>query len=489
MYLISTRGKSKNMLALDAVLQGIAEDGGLFVPEIFPKVPLETLLEWGRTPYAECAARVLCCYFDIEYEEMLSMTREAYASFADSEVIPIQKIAEGEYVMELFHGPTLAFKDVALQLLPRLMRRALETSKEDALILTATSGDTGKAALEGFRDVPRTKIAVFYPEEGVSDMQKLQMTTQQGQNVYVGAIRGNFDDAQSMVKKLFADLEFRRAAEERGMRLSSANSINFGRLAPQIAYYIYSYGRLVAAREIEAGQKVNFVVPTGNFGNILAAYYAMRMGLPVNRLICASNKNNVLTDFLESGVYMADREFYKTTSPSMDILISSNLERLLFEIVGRDSDRVRQYMGDLNEQGNYRIRQAEKLELDGLFFGGFADEYPTASTIKNTFAKEGYLMDTHTAVGRAVYLNYKHLMGDDTPTILAATASPFKFPQDVLHAITRERQADAFAAAEELARIAGGEVPEALTKLKKQPVRFTDSLDKQDMGARILENL
>ena len=453
MYLISTRGKSKKMLALDAVLQGIAEDGGLFVPEIFPKVPLETLLEWGRTPYAECAARVLCCYFDIEYEEMLSMTREAYASFADSEVIPIQKIAEGEYVMELFHGPTLAFKDVALQLLPRLMRRALETSQEDALILTATSGDTGKAALEGFRDVPRTKIAVFYPEEGVSDMQKLQMTTQQGQNVYVGAIRGNFDDAQSTVKKLFADLEFRRAAEERGMRLSSANSINFGRLAPQIAYYIYSYGRLVAAREIEAGQKVNFVVPTGNFGNILAAYYAMRMGLPVNRLICASNKNNVLTDFLESGVYMADREFYKTTSPSMDILISSNLERLLFEIVGRDSDRVRQYMGDL------------------------------------TFAKEGYLMDTHTAVGRTIYLNYKHLMGDDTPTILAATASPFKFPQDVLHAITRERQADAFAAAEELARIAGGEVPEALTKLKKQPVRFTDSLDKQDMGARILENL
>lgn len=489
MYLISTRGKSKKMLALDAVLQGIADDGGLFVPERFPRIDLETLLEWGRLPYAQCAAKVLSCYFDIEYEEMAQMTQAAYASFSDDEVVPIQKITEGEYVMELFHGPTLAFKDVALQLLPRLMSKALEVSAKDALILTATSGDTGKAALEGFRDVPRTKIAVFYPNEGVSDMQKLQMTTQEGSNVYVGAIRGNFDDAQSTVKQLFGDPAFAGAAEERGMKLSSANSINFGRLAPQIAYYIYSYGRLVAAKEIEAGQEVNFVVPTGNFGNILAAYYAKRMGLPVYRLICASNKNNVLSDFLESGVYMIQREFYKTMSPSMDILISSNLERLLFEISGRDSKSIRHYMQDLKEQGNYRIRLTDKLELGGQFFGDFADEYPTSNTIKNTFRNEGYLLDPHTAVGRTVYTRYKQLMQDDTPTILAATASPFKFPQDVLYAITRERREDAFEAAAELARISGQQIPAQLEKLRQAPVRFADVLDKSQMGDAILKNL
>ncbi len=489
MYLISTRGKSKKMLALDAVLQGIADDGGLFVPERFTRIDLDVLLEWGKLPYAQCAAKVLCCYFDIEYDEMAEMTKKAYACFSDDEVIPIQKIAEGEYVMELFHGPTLAFKDIALQLLPRLMSRALETSDQDVLILTATSGDTGKAALEGFKNVPRTKIAVFYPNDGVSDMQKLQMVTQQGENVYVGAIRGNFDDAQSTVKKLFADARFHREAAGRGMKLSSANSINFGRLAPQIAYYIYSYGRLVAAKEIEAGQEVNFVVPTGNFGNILAAYYAKRMGLPIYRLICASNKNNVLTDFLESGVYTIRREFYKTISPSMDILISSNLERLLFEISGRDAKAIDLYMKDLNEQGNYRIKATDKLALDGLFFGDFADEYPTASTIKNTFTNEGYLMDPHTAVGRTVYTRYKRLMQDDTPTILAATASPFKFPQDVLYAITHERQQDAFAAAAELARISEQDVPSQLKNLQDAPVRFTDVLDKEQMGQKVLENL
>lgn len=489
MYLISTRGKSKKMLALDAVLQGIADDGGLFVPERFPRIDLETLLEWGKLPYAQCAAKVLSCYFDIEYEEMAQMTQAAYASFSDAEVVPIQKIGEGEYVMELFHGPTLAFKDIALQLLPRLMSKALEASAKDALILTATSGDTGKAALEGFRDVPRTKIAVFYPNEGVSDMQKLQMTTQEGSNVYVGAIRGNFDDAQSTVKQLFGDPQFAEAAAERGMKLSSANSINFGRLAPQIAYYIYSYGRLVAAKEIEAGQEVNFVVPTGNFGNILAAYYAKRMGLPIYRLICASNKNNVLSDFLESGVYMAQREFYKTISPSMDILISSNLERLLFEISGRDSKAICHYMQDLKEQGNYRIRLADKLELSGQFFGDFADEYPTRSIIKSTFENDGYLLDPHTAVGRVVYGRYKRLMQDNTPTILAATASPFKFPQDVLYAITREQREDAFEAAAELARISGQQIPAQLEKLQQAPVRFTDVLDKQQMGEAVLKNL
>jgi len=489
MYLVSTRGKSKKMLALDAVLQGIADDGGLFVPERFPEIPLNTLLEWGKLPYAECAAKVLSYYFDIDYSELADMTRDAYTSFSDKEVVPIQKIAEGEYVMELFHGPTLAFKDVALQLLPRLMSRALEKSDQDALILTATSGDTGKAALEGFKDVDRTKIAIFYPNDGVSDMQKLQMTTQEGKNVYVGAIRGNFDDAQTTVKKLFTDPAFIESAAQKNMKLSSANSINFGRLAPQIAYYIYSYGRLVAAKEIEAGQKVNFVVPTGNFGNILAAYYAIRMGLPVYRLICASNKNNVLTDFLESGVYMAQREFYKTISPSMDILISSNLERLLYEISGRDPQTVSLYMQDLKEQGNYRVRMSDKQQLDNLFFGDFADEFPTSNTIKRTFEDCGYLMDPHTAVGRCVYGRYKRLMQDDTPTILASTASPFKFPQDVLYAITREKIDDAFIAAEKLARLSGEKIPVQLSKLQNAPVRFTDVLDKEEMGESILENL
>ena len=487
MYLVSTRGKARKINALDAVLQGIAEDGGLYVPERFPRIDVTQIVEWSRMSFEGCMARVLSLFFDIDIEELEDMAREAYASFSDRDLVPLQKIDEGEYVMELFHGPTLAFKDIALQLLPRLMSKALEGSGEDAMILTATSGDTGKAALEGFKNVPRTKIGVFYPNNGVSDMQKLQMITQEGDNIYVAAIRGNFDDAQSTIKDLFTDPSFISDAAKQGLRLSSANSINFGRLAPQIAYYIFTYGRLVAAKEIRPGQKVNIVVPSGNFGNILAAYYAMRIGLPVYRLICASNKNNVLSDFFESGVYMIDRQFYKTMSPSMDILVSSNLERLIFEITGRDPKAVEMYMNDLKEQNNYRIRESDKLELDGLFFGDFADEFPTANTIKETFEQYGYLLDPHTAVARTVYLKYKRLMGDDTPSILAATASPFKFSQDVLRSITKELHEDAFEAADILADLAGLEVPPQLNELRNARMIYTDVWDKEFIGDVILK--
>ena len=489
MLLISTRGHSRKITALDSVLQGMADDGGLFVPERFPVLDLTTIVEWGRLSYQECAARVLNLFFDIDVEELEEMANDAYSSFDDPEVVPIQKISDGEYRIELFHGPTLAFKDIALQMLPKLMAKALESSDKDALILTATSGDTGKAALEGFKDKDRTRIAVFYPNDGVSDMQRLQMVTQEGDNVYVSAIRGNFDDAQTTVKNLFADTDFVSLANKKGLRPTSANSINFGRLAPQIAYYIYAYGRLAAAKEINPGQKVNIVVPTGNFGNILAAYYARRMGLPVYRFICASNKNNVLSDFFESGVYTIRRQFYKTISPSMDILISSNLERLIFEICGRDPKAVQLYMEDLKDQDNYRIRESDKLELDGLFFGDFADEYPTKTTIKRTFEDEGYLLDPHTAVGRNVYLKYKRLMQDDTPTIITATASPYKFPQAVLESIAREECKDAFDAAEKLQALTHIEIPAQISALKDAKIRFDEVLDKDQMGIKVLENL
>ncbi len=490
MNLISTRNSNESVSALNAVLKGIASDGGLYVPEVFPQIDKEKFLEWGKGPYEKCAAQVLAYYFGLSEDELLPMVTAAYSSFSDEEVVPIQKV-EGDYYLELFHGPTLAFKDIALALLPHLMNRALRHTDENVLILTATSGDTGKAALEGFKNAPRTAICALYPAGGVSDVQRLQMVTQEGSNVYVAGVEGNFDDAQNAVKALFLNREFRAAAKERGYTLSSANSINFGRLAPQIVYYIYAYARLVAAKEITNGRKINIVVPTGNFGNILAAYYAKRMGLPVHRLICASNKNNVLTDFFESGVYAANREFYKTISPSMDILISSNLERLIFEYYRRDSLKMRDVMRELSLERHYSVNQNIRNELIMDFYGDFADEFPTMNSIKKSFTQNGYLIDPHTAVARTVYEKYKKILGDGSPAIIAATASPYKFAGDVLYAVTKERVEDPFQAAEALARLAGESVPAQLLELRNKKERFADVLtaDPEEIGRAILSNI
>lgn len=489
MNLISTRNSGESIPAIEAVLKGISRDGGLFVPEVFPVITLDMFTELGKMPYYKVAARVLSAFFGLTDETAEAMTRAAYARFDDREVVPIQKLGENEYVIELFHGPTLAFKDMALQVLPRLMERALQGEEKDVLILTATSGDTGKAALEGFCNVPRTRIAAFYPADGVAPMQKLQMVTQEGENTYVCAVQGNFDDAQTAVKRLFADPEFCSAVAEKGYTLSSANSINFGRLCPQIAYYLYAYARLVAAGEIRLGEEVNIAVPTGNFGNILAAYYAKRMGLPVERLICASNKNTVLTDFFEGGVYSANREFYKTISPSMDILISSNLERLLFELYDRNPRYVQEMMQELGESGRFTVDTNIKIRMSRDFYAGFADEYPTMRTIKRMFDSYGYLMDPHTAVAQYVYEQYNKLMGTGTPTILAATASPFKFAESVLFSINKERVEDSFTAAKKLASISGMPVPEAISRLARQKQRFYDSAPAEQLGRKVLENL
>lgn len=490
MNLISTRNSGESIPAIAAVLKGIASDGGLFVPEVFPIITLDMFTELGKMPYYKVAARVLSAFFGFQDETAEDMTRQAYARFDDREVVPIQKLGGKEYVIELFHGPTLAFKDMALQVLPRLMERALQNSEQDVLILTATSGDTGKAALEGFCDVPRTRIATFYPEDGVARMQKLQMVTQEGENTYVCAVKGNFDDAQTAVKRLFADPAFEEEVAKKGYTLSSANSINFGRLCPQIAYYLYAYARLVAAGEIRLGEEVNIAVPTGNFGNILAAYYAKRMGLPVERLICASNKNTVLTDFFEGGVYSVNREFYKTMSPSMDILISSNLERLLFELYGRNPHYIQELMEELKENGRFTVDSNIKVRMSRDFYAGFTDEYPTMRTIKKMFDQYGYLMDPHTAVAQHVYEEYNKLMGaDDTPTILAATASPFKFAEDVLFSISKERVDDPFLAAQKLAGLAGVGIPDAISKLAHKKQRFSDAASAGELGAKVLENL
>lgn len=491
MRLVSTRNAGNTVGALEGVLKGIADDGGLFVPETFPQISRECIEEIGGMTYAQAAARVLGFYFEMDPEELLAMTTVAYENFDDARVTPMKKLGKREFVLELFHGPTLAFKDMALQLLPRLMGAALAENggKEDVLILTATSGDTGKAALEGFKDVPRTKIAVFYPEEGVSSMQKLQMVTQGGENTYVCAVRGNFDDAQTGVKQVFADPQMAEKVREKGYVFSSANSINFGRLAPQIVYYIYAYARLVRAGEVRMGDEVNITVPTGNFGNILAAYYAKRMGLPVAKLICASNKNNVLTDFFDSGRYVTNRMFFKTMSPSMDILISSNLERLLFEVTERNAKYIEELMQTLKNEGQYSMDGSYQRLMAEEFYADFADDVRTMRTIRRIYKNYGYLMDPHTAVAQTVYEDYMTRTGDRKPSITVSTASPFKFVQDVLFAVNGERIEDPFDAAIKLSAVTGIPLPAQIASLKDAPVRFTDCVDKDGLSDVILHML
>ncbi len=413
------------------------------------------------------------------------MCNAAYGTFDSEEVVPLTKAGDNEYIMELYHGPTLAFKDIALQILPRLLSYGLKKEGESALILTATSGDTGKAAMEGFADVENTKIVVFYPVDGVSDMQKLQMITQTGNNTYVCAVKGNFDDAQTGVKQIFASDEFRKLAKDKGYSLSSANSINFGRLAPQIAYYFYAYATLLKRNVIKAGQSINFTVPTGNFGNILAGYYAKRMGLPISKLICASNKNNVLTDFFNTGEYSLHREFYQTTSPSMDILISSNLERLLFELVGRDSKKVVALMDNLKNDGKYTIEADMKKILDGEFWAGYCSDDDAAHTIKRMFESTDILLDPHTAVAQTVYENYVKSTGDDTVNVVVSTANPYKFAQDVEYAATGVKTADAFTSADNVYKATKTPIPTAISALKHAKVLHTDVAEKDSLAQAV----
>ncbi|HIT79163.1 MAG TPA: threonine synthase [Candidatus Faecivivens stercorigallinarum] len=491
----STRDSGCIVTAAQAIAQGISQEGGLFVPETLPVLSREDLEKMVGMSYNEKAKMVLSRFLtDFTSEELDYCVDNAYndRKFDSANVSEISRVGESAYLLELWHGPTCAFKDMALQLLPYLMTTSSRKTAPDKeiVVLVATSGDTGKAALEGFADVPHTRMLVFYPENGVSEMQKLQMTTQSGENVSVCAIKGNFDDAQSGVKKIFTDPVIEAELAKNGQMFSSANSINWGRLVPQIVYYIAAYTTLVEQGEIAMGETVNVTVPTGNFGNILAAYYAKLMGLPVGKLICASNRNRVLTDFIRTGVYDRNRDFYTTTSPSMDILISSNLERLLYQLCGRDDAVIRDWFGKLASEGKYTVSDSVKEKLQADFWGGFCDDEQTAATIRKTFEDYGYLCDTHTAVAVKVYQDYTAETGDKSKCIIASTASPYKFNDAVLTAISDEEiPADPFEQAEMLSRISGTTPPASLMELKTKKVRFTDSVEKEQMVEKVKEML
>ena len=493
----STRDNSVKVSAAYAIATGISPDGGLYVPEAIPALSYEELLAVAKTDYRDRAVSVLGKYLtDFTEEELRECVDGAYTGkFGGEDVAPVVDIAENRFVLELWHGPTCAFKDMALQLLPHLLTRSVKKTCDgkEIVILVATSGDTGKAALEGFKDVPGTRIIVFYPVEGVSAIQKKQMVTQEGGNVGVCAISGNFDDAQTGVKRIFTDPETAAELARGNMAFSSANSINWGRLAPQIVYYISAFADLMNKGVIKnKGDKVNVVVPTGNFGNILAAYYAKKMGLPIGKLICAANANNVLTDFLRTGVYDRNRHFYTTVSPSMDILISSNLERLRYDLSGCDSARVKGWMDSLAATGRYEVDDDVKAAIKELFWAGCCDDEATLATIGEVFASQHYLSDTHTAVALNVYEQYVKEFGSDVPTIIASTASPYKFAPAVLSAVAREKiTEDDFAMLENLNEVSGVAIPASLAGLKGKAVRF-DSVcgnDTQSMRATVLQML
>lgn len=495
MYYLSTRNSNCKVTAAQAIAQGISREGGLFVPENLPKISLDDISAMLGTSYNDKAKTVLSKFLtDFTEEELNYCVDSAYTDkkFDTANISEIAKVGEQAYLLELWHGPTCAFKDMALQLLPYLLTTSAKKTAPDKeiVVLVATSGDTGKAALEGFKDVPKTKMLVFYPEHGVSNMQKLQMTTQEGSNVSVCAIKGNFDDAQSGVKKIFTDPVIAEELKKNNQMFSSANSINWGRLVPQIVYYIAAYATMVERDEIKLGDKVNVCVPTGNFGNILAAYYAKNMGLPIGKLICASNKNKVLTDFISTGVYDKNREFYATASPSMDILISSNLERLLYDLCGRDDKVISDWFAKLSKDGKYQVGADVKAKLQSDFYGGFCDDGATRETIGETFKKFGYLCDTHTAVAVKVYNDYCAKTGDTTKTIIASTASPYKFTENVLKGITKEQlPSDDFAQVEMLESLSKMTPPESLLALKNKKVRFNDSITKDQMVDKVKEML
>lgn len=491
MYFISTRGGKERVSGASAIVQGLAKNGGLFVPEKFPQITAEELDGMLTMSYAERAAEILHKYLD-DYDKkgLLAACEAAYSRFESPDPAPLVKIDDGVYILELFHGPTCAFKDMALTLLPYLMRTGCDMCgiKEKILILVATSGDTGKAALEGFKDADGIKIMVFYPSDGVSKMQKLQMCTQDGSNVNVVAVKGNFDDCQTAVKTIFNSEECAAALKQKGYLLSSANSINFGRLAPQIVYYFSSYLDLVSSGQIEMGTQIDFCVPTGNFGNILAAYYAKLMGLPVRRLHCASNMNNILTDFLAKGEYDARREFYKTTSPSMDILISSNLERLLFEVSGRNGELVAERMNKLKTEKVYKITPEEQAEIAKTFDGGWANEDEVVETVYDVFCDTGYTMDTHTGCAMKVAVDwFEKNKKDATNMVVVATANPYKFPQDVLYAVTGNDVRDSFKGIKRLHAATAMKVPASLAGLKDKPVRFSSGVSPDKMFGAVMD--
>ncbi|WP_343220943.1 threonine synthase [Pilosibacter fragilis] len=479
----STRGGETGVTASQAVLKGLADDGGLYVPERIPTLDV-TMDELAGMTYQEMAYAVMKQFLtDYTEEELKYCISHAYdEKFDTEEITPLAK-ADGMYFLELFHGKTIAFKDMALSILPYLMTTAAKKNhaKNEIVILTATSGDTGKAAMAGFADVPGTRIIVFYPKNGVSRVQELQMLTQKGANTSVVGIEGNFDDAQTGVKKIFGDKEFAKELDAMGFQLSSANSINIGRLVPQVVYYVYAYAKLLANGEIEKNEKVNVVVPTGNFGNILAAYFAKQMGVPFGKLICASNDNKVLYDFFRTGTYDKNREFILTTSPSMDILVSSNLERLLYLSCGRDAAKTKAMMEQLSTNGKYEITEDMK-EFMKDFAAGYADMEENAKEIRKVFDDTGYLIDTHTGVAAAVYEQYKAKTGDTTKTVIASTASPYKFSRSVMEAVLGKKEdADEFALIDEMERISGVKIPQAIEEIRDAKILHNRQCKPEEM--------
>lgn len=482
----STRSDSVPVPASKAILMGLAEDGGLFVPTQFPELD-RSLSDLAEMDYCGVAYEVMKLMLtDFTEDELKNCIRNAYGTnFDDREIVPLRK-ADGAWYLELFHGPTIAFKDMALQILPHLLTTSARKNQEqkEIVILTATSGDTGKAAMAGFADVPGTRIMVFYPKDGVSSIQERQMVTQKGDNTRVVGIRGNFDDAQSEVKKIFSDAQLRSEMADRGFAFSSANSINVGRLVPQIVYYVFAYTRLLKQGVIAEGEKINIVVPTGNFGNILAAYYGAKMGLPVNKLVCASNSNKVLFDFFSSGTYDRNREFILTSSPSMDILISSNLERLIYHISGNSAAKTASLMKALAEKGAYAIDEEMKAGLS-MFVGGYATEEQTAEAIRRLYEKEGYVIDPHTAVAAYVYDSFRAQTGSAAPAVIASTASPFKFENSVMRALGEPADLPDLELADRLSEKAGVPVPEAVNVLRTAEVRHNIVCDREGMKEEV----
>ena len=479
----STRSTGNPVKASTAILKGLSDDGGLFVPDHIPALD-KSVEELSKMTYQEVAYEVMKLFLtDFTEEELKSCIKKAYDDKFDTEVIAPLVEARGAYYLELFHGSTIAFKDMALSILPHLLITSAKKNniQNEIVILTATSGDTGKAALAGFAEVEGTRIIVFYPKNGVSPIQEKQMVTQKGDNTFVVGIHGNFDDAQTGVKKIFSDKELAKEMAEKGFQFSSANSINIGRLVPQIVYYVYAYVQLLAEGKIGVGEKINVVVPTGNFGNILAAFYAKNMGLPIEKLICASNDNKVLYDFFSTGTYDRNREFMLTTSPSMDILISSNLERLIYRIAGNDATKNAALMSALNGTGKYEITDEMKAQLQD-FYGNYASEAETAETIKNLYEDCGYVIDTHTAVAASVYDKYVKETGDTTKTVIASTASPYKFTRSVMEAIDEKYASmEDFALVDELCKLANVEVPKAIEEIRNAQIRHNNICEVEEM--------
>jgi threonine synthase len=497
MMYISTRGNYPKSMAAEVIKLGMVPGGGLFVPEMVPRLKSDEINAMAGLTYNEIAQKIFEMYLsDFSSKEISEIVGQSYnqLNFSHEDITPVKKVGENFYILELWHGPTAAFKDMALQIMPRFLSQAVRKigSHKEIVILVATSGDTGKAALEGFKDVPGIKIIVFYPFGGVSKVQELQMNTTEGNNTFVVAVKGNFDDCQTAVKEIFADRQFKKVLDDHNMELSSANSINWGRLLPQIVYYFRAYADLLKKGAISKNEKINIVVPTGNFGNILAGYYAFLMGLPVYKFICASNENKVLTDVINTGVYDRRREFLKTKSPSMDILISSNFERFLFEVNGHNAERIKEWFSQLESKGYFSVDGATRENWQEILVGDFATEEETLITIKEVYEETGYLLDTHTAVGVKVYEKYAHKTGDLTKTVICATANPYKFNKAVLEAVQGPgavKDQDEYKMLVDLHRVTGMSIHRAVKDLDKKPILHKSVIEKDALRDEIIKIL